>query len=63
MSREEKLTEQVKALRLSMGAFIKAAPEFSGELELARTVGVALANVETTLHWEFDCWELGLPTC
>lgn len=61
MTKEEKLTSEVVELKLAIREFIKLAPSFNGDCELAKRIGVALANVETNLHWNFDCWELGLP--
>lgn len=61
MTKEEKLTEQVQQLKVSIAAFIEACPDFVGDTVQAKNIAVALANAETTLHWDFSCWELGLP--
>jgi hypothetical protein len=61
MTKEEKLTQEVQILHKAILAFVEAAPTFENEKTLAQDMGRALANVETTLHWQFDCFELGLP--
>lgn len=61
-TKEEKLTEQIQTLHKSIAKFIELAPSFNGDEALVREIAIALANVETHLHWEFGCWELGLPS-
>lgn len=62
MTKEEKLTIQVQELHAAIKALVAAMPEFNGANELVHRIGTAQANVESTLHWDFGCWELGLPT-
>ncbi|HEX9232446.1 MAG TPA: hypothetical protein VF849_00065 [Blattabacteriaceae bacterium] len=60
MTKEQKLTEQFNTLTESIKDFIKACPEFPEGFELVKRIGINVANVETTLHWEFNCLELGV---
>ncbi len=62
MPKEEKLTAEVEALKTAIKAFIEACPDFPNGNQLAGDIGRALANVETDLHWNFGCCELGLPS-
>lgn len=61
MKHTEQLTAEVEALKKAIVEFVHACPDFPEGEVLAGNLGRAMANVETTLHWHFDCWKLGLP--
>ena len=60
-TKEEKLTEEFNDLIGSIKDFIRQCPEFPNNTELVGKIGANIGKVESTLHWQFDCWELGLP--
>lgn len=62
MTKEEMVTSEVKELHSAIKAFVEACPEFVGDTVQVKRVAIALANLEMTLHNDFGCWELGLPT-
>ena len=61
MTKQEQITKEFNELRETMESFIRLCPAFPEEKEKVKAIGRAMANVETTLHWKFECWELGLP--
>lgn len=61
MTKETKLAEEFIAMRNAINALIKQCPDFPGAPALVNEVAVRMANVESQLHWYFDCWELATP--
>lgn len=61
MNKTEKLTKEINELKAAIVAFVNACPDFEQGNHLAGEIGRKMANVETTLHWEFGCWELATP--
>jgi hypothetical protein len=61
MTKEQKLTEEFNTLTKSIRDLLKECPAFPNDSELVGKIGKNVANVESTLHWEFNCWELGHP--
>lgn len=47
-----KLKERFKDLATLMGEFIKLAPSFEGDLELARSLGKMIGEIEIDLNRE-----------
>lgn len=58
---QAKVVLAVKELQSAMTEFIRHAPKFENDGELAGNIGRKLANLETVLHWDCGVWELALP--